>query len=127
MKWITVYVLSVVAETYTVKVAEEQEVLGGVADMIARCYALDSILARVAQMPAEKRPFARDLITAFAPRAYSNVVHTGRHILMDVCDEKSLGGHLAAIDKLRMDWPTKVIAAKRRIAEAVVEAGGYPL
>ena len=31
------------------------------------------------------------------------------------------------IDKLRIDWPTKVIEAKRRLAQAVLEADGYPL
>ena len=46
---------------------------------------------------------------------------------MDICDESTLPAHFAALDKLRMDWPTKVIAAKRRIATAVLDAGGYPL
>jgi hypothetical protein len=64
---------------------------------------------------------------AYAPRAYGFVVNTGRHVLMDICDAPSLAGHLAAINKLRMDWPAKVIAARRRIAAAVLEADGYPL
>jgi hypothetical protein len=46
---------------------------------------------------------------------------------MDICDASSLPVHLAAIDKVRTDWPMKVIAAKRRVAQAVLEAGGYPL
>ena len=70
---------------------------------------------------------ARDLLAAFAPPAYSFCVHTARHVLMDVCDAASLPGHLEAIGKLRIDWPSKVIAAKRRIARAVLEADGYPL
>jgi hypothetical protein len=28
---------------------------------------------------------------------------------------------------MRIDWPSKVIAAKRRIARAVLEADGYPI
>ncbi len=130
-KWIALYVLSVAAETYHVKVAEEQEVLGDIADMIGKVYALDSVVQRVSHIlagtDAKKKTIARDILTAFAPVAYGFIVHTGRHILMDICDTASLGGHLKALDKLRTDWPSKVIEAKRRIALAVLEADGYPL
>jgi len=130
-KWIALYVLAVAAETYQGSVAEEQEILGDIADMIGRVYALDSVVQRTRQILAgsdeHRKKIARDMLTAFAPRAYGFIVHTGRHILMDICDEASLAGHLAAINKLRMDWPTKVIAAKRRIAAQVLEANGYPL
>jgi hypothetical protein len=46
---------------------------------------------------------------------------------MDVCDAQSLPGHLTAIGQLRSDWPSKVLAAKRRITQAVIDADGYPL
>ncbi len=130
-KWIALYVLSVVAETYQAKIADEQEVLGDVADMILRVYALDSVVQRVRQIETgantARKAVARDMLTAFAPRAYGQVLHTGRHVLMDICDEPTLGGHLSALSSLRMDWPSKVIAAKRRLASAVLAADGYPL
>ena len=130
-KWITLYVLSVAAETFHVKVADEQEILGEIADMIARAYALDSCVQRVQQIMSGKdrrrQTIARDLLTAYAPRAYGFVVHTGRHVLMDICENSALNTHLDAVNKLRMDWPTKVIAAKRRVAASVIEADGYPL
>jgi hypothetical protein len=130
-KWIALYVLSVAAETYQGSVADEQEVLGDIADMIGRVYALDSVVQRVKQVMAgsdeRRKKLARDMLTAYAPRAYGFVVHTGRHLLMDMCDPSTLPSRLAAIDKMRMDWPTKVIEAKRRLAAAVLESGGYPL
>jgi alkylation response protein AidB-like acyl-CoA dehydrogenase len=130
-KWIALYVLAVAAETYHVKVSDEQEVLGAIAGMIEQVYALDSVIARTEQLlagaDARRKQLVRDLVSAFAPPAYGFVVHTGRHVLMDVCDEATLRGHLAAVDRLRMDWPSKVIAAKRRIAAAVLDADGYPL
>jgi alkylation response protein AidB-like acyl-CoA dehydrogenase len=130
-KWIAIYTLAVAAETYHVNIAEEQEVLGEIADLISTVYALDSVVLRVRHIlggrDAAKKAVARDLLTAFAPPAYSACVHTARHVLMDVCDENSLTAHLAAIGHLRSDWPSKVLAAKRRIAQAVIEADGYPL
>ncbi len=130
-KWITVYVLAAAAETYHVKLAEEQEVLGAIADMIARVYEIDSVVQRARQILAgtdeRRKQIARDMVTAHVPRAYGFVVHTGRHVLMDICDEASLDGHLEAIDKLRIDWPCKVIESQRRLATAVIDADGYPI
>jgi alkylation response protein AidB-like acyl-CoA dehydrogenase len=131
-KWITVYTFALAAETYQLKVAEEQEILGAISDMIARVYALDSVVQRVRQIinspkaSEAKKGFARDVLTAFAPRAYGYITNTGRNVIMDIADDKTLPGHLEAMSKLRMDWPTKVIAAKRRISTAVLAAGGYP-
>jgi len=130
-KWIATYVLAVAAETYHVHIADEQEILGEVSDIISQVYALDSVVARVRQIAAGADPInqavARDLLMAFAPPAYSFCVHTARHVLMDICDPKTLPVHLGAIGQLRIDWPSKVIAAKRRIARAVLEANGYPI
>jgi alkylation response protein AidB-like acyl-CoA dehydrogenase len=130
-KWIALYVLAVAAETYQLKVSEEQEVLGDIADMIGRVYALDSVVGRVQQILSSadepRKAIARDLLTAYAPRAYGFVLQAGRHVLMDVCEEATRPRHLEALDRLRMDWPAKVIDAKRRIAKAVLDAEGYPL
>jgi len=130
-KWIAIYVMAVAAETYHVHIADEQEILGEISDIISRVYALDSVVGRVRQITAGSNEMnsavARDLLMAFAPPAYSFCVHTARHILMDICDPKTLTTHLDAIARLRIDWPSKVIAAKRRIARAVLEADGYPL
>ncbi len=130
-KWIAVYVLAVAAETYHVHIADEQEILGEISDIVSQVYAIDSVVTRVKQILAgpdsPNKGLARDMVTAFVPPAYSFIVHTARHVLMDVCDEGSLPAHLEAIGKLRIDWPSKVIAARRRIARAVIEADGYPL
>jgi alkylation response protein AidB-like acyl-CoA dehydrogenase len=131
-KWIAIYVLAVAAETYHVNIAEEQEILGELSDIVSHVYALDSAVTRVRQIVEgdaneASKAVARDLLAAFAPPAYSYCVHTARHILMDVCDAASLPRHLDAIGKMRIDWPSKVIEAKRRVARAVLEADGYPL
>jgi len=130
-KWIAIYTLGIAVETFHVQVAEEQEILGELYEIIARVYAFESVLSRVMHLreSSDERhiAFATDVLTAFGPRAYGFCIHTARHVLMDICDEPSLSSHFAAIDRLRMDWPTKVIEAKRRIARGVLEAGGYPL
>jgi hypothetical protein len=129
-KWIVLYVLSVAGEVYQLKVSEEQEILGDIADMIMRAYAIDTVLQRVRQLDAagdqRRRTLGRDVLTAWLPRAYGHVIHTGRHILMDICDGATRDEHLRALDHLRMDWPSKVLTAKRRLAAAVLASDGYP-
>jgi alkylation response protein AidB-like acyl-CoA dehydrogenase len=130
-KWIATYVTAVAAETYHVNIADEQEILGEISNIISQVFALDSVIARVRQIASGtnemNKAVARDLLMAFAPPAYSFCVHTARHVLMDICDPQTLPKHLEAVGQLRIDWPSKVIAAKRRIARAVLEADGYPI
>jgi butyryl-CoA dehydrogenase len=122
-KWASIYVLSVAAETFHVKVADEQEILGAIADMIIQTYAIDSTVARVGTL---REPLAEDVVAAFVPRAFDSIVQTGRHVVADIADEKSLPVHLEALDRLRVVYPAGVLAAKRRIAAAVRDVGGYP-
>jgi alkylation response protein AidB-like acyl-CoA dehydrogenase len=130
-KWLALYVTSVAVETYMMTVADQQEVLGELADILGRVYAVDSVLSRVRQIDetgdARTKEVARELLTAYAPRAYGFVVHSVRHVLMDIVEGESLQRHLAAVNHLRFDWPAKVIECKRRLAGHVLAAEGYPL
>src|SRR5262249_24256183 len=130
-KWLCLYTTSVAVETFQLTVADQQEILGQLADMLIRTYALDSCVQRVRQMNESGDPrrtaIDRDLLTAFAPRAFGAILHSGRHVLMDILDGEALEQHLTGMAKLYMAWPSKVIAAKRRIAQQVIEDGGYPL
>ena len=84
-KWIATYTLAVAAETYHVNIADEQEILGEIADLVSRVYAMDTLVARVRQIDAgnvaSNKAVAHDILTAYAPPAYSFCVHTARHVL----------------------------------------------
>jgi alkylation response protein AidB-like acyl-CoA dehydrogenase len=132
-KWLALYVTSVAVETYQLKVADQQEILGEIADMLAACYAWDSVVARAAlvlddaKLPEAHRATVRDMLTAYAPIAHGHVVQAARRVLMDSLDEHVLDEHLAAVEAIRHVWPARVLEAKRRIAQHVLEKDGYPL
>src|ERR1019366_3554854 len=72
-KWIATYVLAVAAETYHVNIADEQEILGELSDIIRHVFALDTAVARVRQIVEGtggknemNKAVARDLLAAFA-------------------------------------------------------------
>ncbi len=50
-----------------------------------------------------------------------------KRVLTDSLDDAKLREHMSAIDSLRSVWPARVLDAKRRIAQRVLENDGYPL
>jgi alkylation response protein AidB-like acyl-CoA dehydrogenase len=132
-KWLALYVMSVAVEQYQLKVADEQEVLGELADLVSSVYAWDSVVARVEQAladpaaPEADRATMRDLMTAYAPSAYHTTRETAKRVLTDSLDDAKLREHMSAIEALRCVWPARVLDARRRIAQRVLEKDGYPL
>jgi alkylation response protein AidB-like acyl-CoA dehydrogenase len=132
-KWLALYATSVAVETYQLRVADQQEVLGEIADMLAAVYALDSVVSRALQVMDDpkvdeaRRETIRDICTAFIPVAHGQVVQGARRILMDILDDGALSEHFPAVEKLRHIWTSKILEAKRRIAQRILEQDGYPL
>jgi alkylation response protein AidB-like acyl-CoA dehydrogenase len=129
-KWITLYTTAVVVEKYQLSVKDEQEALGVLADMMTATYCLDSVTDRCFALMVHgtprQRELARHLLVAYAPRAYAFVVHSARHLLMDIFDGEELERHLTNVSRMRIEWPSKVMEAKRALAARVLEVGGYP-
>jgi alkylation response protein AidB-like acyl-CoA dehydrogenase len=132
-KWLAMYVTSVAVETYQLRVADQQEILGEIADMLSAVYALDAVVARALQALQDpsctevRRAVIRDIVTAYVPTAHGQVLQGARRVLMDILDEPGVREHFPALEKLRHIWTSKVLEAKRRIAQRVLEADGYPL
>ncbi|MBK7977652.1 MAG: acyl-CoA dehydrogenase family protein [Deltaproteobacteria bacterium] len=130
-KWTTLFVTRAAIEKYLGTVAEEQEVLGVIADRIQDCFAIDSLVARSAVIREHGSDTAKDFVSAalvaYIPPVWSRVFHTARHLLMDMLDGEALAANLEAVSHLAHDLPCKVMKARRKIADAVVAAGGYPL
>ena len=130
-KWTTLFVTRAAIEKYLGTVAEEQEVLGVIADLIQDCFAIDSLVARSAVIRGRGSDTAKDFVSAalvaYIPPVWSRVFHTARHLLMDMLDGEALAANLEAVSHLAHDLPCKVMKARRKIADAVVAAGGYPL
>ncbi len=130
-KWSTLFVTRAAIEKYLGTVAEEQEVLGVIADLMQDCFAIDSLVARNDVVRAHGSDAAKDFVAAalvaYIPPLWSRIYHTSRHLLMDMLEGDELAKNLAALAHLAHDLPCKVMAARRKIADAVVAAGGYPL
>jgi len=127
-KRLTLAMLGAVAAAYGERVRDHQEVLSHIADVIIDGYAIESALARtekLAARTAEAAPLAADMTAVFVCDAADRVVHAAKQV---AC---ALGEHGAATrEQLAViaAYPgIDTIAARRRIAGAVLAAGQHPL
>jgi alkylation response protein AidB-like acyl-CoA dehydrogenase len=103
----------------------EQEVIAHIADMVMDVYAMESALLRTQRLltdrGVEKCHVQADITRVFTRDAASRVERAARAVASETEDEKCS----AAIDGLAHRSPIKSIEARRRIADAVIQAGRY--
>jgi alkylation response protein AidB-like acyl-CoA dehydrogenase len=131
LKRLAVAGLGCAAETYGDSMRDEQEVAGHMADIISEIYAVESGLARTeklfARIGQDRSSVPVDIARVHAGDAADRIVHSARQVVAALAarggDEPGLAdlvGRLAARDGIDS------IAARRRIADAVISAGRYP-
>jgi alkylation response protein AidB-like acyl-CoA dehydrogenase len=103
----------------------EQEVIALIAEMVMDVYAMESALLRTQRLMTDRGIEAThiqsDITRVFVRDAASRVEKAARAIAAELEDEKSS----AALDELAQRFPMHSIAARRRIADAVIDAGRY--
>jgi hypothetical protein len=111
--------------TYGEGLKDEQEVLGHIADMAIEVYAVESAQARVEKTAARGVP--QDIAAVYAADAADRIAHSGKQVVAaleargaSVADLRAAVRNCAALDGV------DTIAARRRIADAVIAAGRYP-
>jgi len=103
----------------------EQEVIGQIAEMVMDVYAMESALLRTQRVLTSKGiencGVQADITRVFGRDAASRIERRARAIASETEDEKCA----ASIDNFAHRSPMKSIAARRRIADAVINAGRY--
>jgi alkylation response protein AidB-like acyl-CoA dehydrogenase len=131
LKRLAVAGLGCAAETYGDRLNDEQEVAGHIADIISEIYSVESGLARaeklLARIGRDRSSVPVDIARVHAGDATDRIVHSAKQVVAalaaDGGDEPGLAdlvGRLAA--RAGID----TVAARRRIADAVISAGRYP-
>src|SRR6185369_7071004 len=110
------------------EIGRQQQHLELFADMIIDLYAMESAVARTAKMirrhGEEKVKIERDLIAVFLADATDRLAARARRLFGNDTDGRDLEKHLANVAKLTPFLPLRVLDARTRIAEQVVNAGG---
>jgi hypothetical protein len=110
-------------------IRDQQEVLGHTADVIIHAYAIESGIARAEKIGASggrNASVALDAARVFASDAADRVVHSAKQIEKSLSADRrttSIRERLAPI----ADYPgVDTVAARRRIADAVIAEGRHP-
>jgi alkylation response protein AidB-like acyl-CoA dehydrogenase len=128
-KGMTLIVINDIASAYGDRARDEQEHLGLLADMVIDIYAMESALLRTQKLVdtrgVEAIASQIEITQIFTREAAERVERAARLIAVETEDED--GRKASLIDLLALRAPIKAIAARRHIADAMIEAGRYNL
>ncbi len=128
-KRVTTFALGRAAQVFGKGLSGEQEVVGRLADMAIEVYALESAILRAEKMSASGGPHAAtsaDIVLVFAADAADRLEHAAKNALAAI-EPDDAAGIVDRVHALLRHGPVKTIAARRRIADAVIDANRYPL
>jgi alkylation response protein AidB-like acyl-CoA dehydrogenase len=111
------------------KLAEEQEVMGSLANIVMDVYGMESCLRRAQKASAAKSSIASlmgDATRAFVYDAMDRIEKDARVALAACADGDTLTTQLAVLRRFAKHAPVNTIAIRRRIADAVLAQDRYP-
>jgi alkylation response protein AidB-like acyl-CoA dehydrogenase len=129
-KKVGLMLLGTAMQTYGDKVSDEQEIVSLTSDVLIDTFAADSAVLRALQSHAARHPTAAlqaDTAQLFVSDAALRIEAAARQALAGMADGDTLRVLLAALRRLLKVAPVNTITIRRRIADAAVEKGGYPL
>ncbi len=130
-KQLAAFMLGRAKTVYGDAIAEEQEVLGHVADIIIEVYALESAILRTEKLAASRGeteaavPF--DITRTYASDAADRMEHSAKQVVAALADDENPAPLLAEVRRLTHHASFNTVAARRRISDALVRAGRYHL
>jgi butyryl-CoA dehydrogenase len=117
------------SQKYMQKIADHQEVMGAIADIVIEVYAMDSVLVRTLKLVESQgeASLAVAFCDVFLNDAFARVEAAAKKLLADVADGDMLRTQMTILRRLAKSEPVNVIAAREKIAAHVIEAGKYAL
>jgi alkylation response protein AidB-like acyl-CoA dehydrogenase len=130
LKRLSIALLGHAAGVYGDGLKEEQEVLAQIADVIIETYAIESGIARAEKMTARGdrgAAMATEMVQVYASDAADRVAAASKQVVAALGSRGADASLAAGAVRLAAHGGVDAIAARRRIANAVIEAGRYPL
>src|SRR5579885_3091927 len=128
-KKVALMVLGTAAQKYMTALAEEQEVLIGASNIIMDVYAMESAILRAQKLAAAQGPEAAslclDMVRIFCNDAVERVEVNAKNTLAAIGEGDELRTLLAALRRFTKHTPANTVAARRRVADAMIKANRY--
>ena len=128
-KKVALMVLGTAAQKYMMALADQQEILLGVADIIMDVYAMESAILRTLKIHAAKGEEATarflDMTRVFCNDAAGRIEASAKTTLAAMAEGDELRTLLAALRRFTKHTPINTVAARQRIADVMIGANKY--
>jgi len=128
-KKVSLFASGIASQKYMQALADQQEIMGALADIVIETYAAESALLRAQKMTEQQGESAAGLAVAMArvylQHALEKVETSARKVITAVADGDMLRTQLAILKRLLKYEPFNTIALRQQIAQRVIEAGKY--
>src|SRR5450755_1575210 len=130
-KKLALFAAGAASQKYMMGLADQQEVMGALADCIMEVFALESSILRTEKLIAAKGEGAAKQAIAltryYAAKAAQTVEVSARKVIAAVAEGDMLRTQVAILRRLSKHEPADTIALGRQIAKHVLAAGRYAL
>jgi alkylation response protein AidB-like acyl-CoA dehydrogenase len=128
-KKVALMTLGTAAQKYMMKLAEQQEILMGVADIIMDTYAMETAILRARKLAASQGEKAAerylDMTRVFCNDAVGRIEGRAKSTLAGMAEGDELRTLLAALRRFTKQQPMNTIGARQRIADDLIAANKY--
>ena len=129
-KKIGLLVAGAAVQKYMMKLAEEQEILGSISDIVIEVFAMESALLRamktLEKFGDEKSQIQKAMVKVYVNDAFDRVESFAKQALAAIAQGDTLRTQLSALKKLSRFTPVNTIGLRREIADSVIKMGRYP-
>ncbi|HDK35580.1 MAG TPA: acyl-CoA dehydrogenase, partial [Bacteroidetes bacterium] len=130
-KKIALLLLGGAVQKYTDKIADQQEVLGHIADVIIEVYAMESALSRVKKMAKRQGEEAvslhTDVVRAYLNDSINRINFSAQQTMPLIAEGDTLRTYLTILRRYTKYTPINTAAIRRRVCDHMGEAGMYNL
>lgn len=130
-KKIGLFIAGVAVQKYMNKIADEQEVMMAMSDITMDIFAMESsllrTLKRVAKDGEAKSQTMIDATQVLINDVFGRVEIIARRILPRLAEGDTLRMYLASLKRFAKQTPVDTVELRQRLANRVVEVGGYPI
>ena len=129
-KKIGLLVAGAAVQKFMLKLAEEQEILGSISDIVIEVFAMESALLRAMKTAEkfgdEKAQIQKAMVKVYVNDAFGRVESFAKQALAAIAEGDILRTQLSALKKLSRFSPVNTIGLRREIADSVTKMGKYP-
>ena len=129
-KKLAMLIAGAASQKYMQKLADQQEVMGAIADMVIEACAMDSALLRarkyVSAQGEEKAGLVIAMTQVYLEGAFNKLEAAAKKIVLAaVAEGDMLRTQMAIVRRLAKHEPVNIIALQEKIASRVLETGKY--